>query len=223
MAQISGKLTTIADPEVGFAPEPGSVEIALCGYGSQTPRSPGGTLARLTVTVVPEDPGDPIWQVIVSGNDVIQPAGTFYTITTKDSNGDIAQVNAYTFADGGEYDVNQLPPFDPNQPPAPIPPPITNLLLIVPYSTAPEFPGDEFTSWQITLNGDAWPTFTNLEDGNLYTIIIIQDANGNHEVTWPTNVYNTTPVNPDPDSLTIQTFVAISNELYPIGAATYYP
>lgn len=223
MANISGKLLQVADPTIGDPPEQGSVSIALCGYGSQVPRTDGGTIANLEYTITPDNPENTVWNAVVAGNDVIRPDGTYYTITYRNENGDIAQIMAFVFADGSEYDLDFTQPFDPNQPPPPLPTPILDLLQIVPYSATPEFAGDTFASWQITLEGDATATFTNLVDGNLYTIIIIQDASGAHAFYWPSNVFNATPVNPDPDGMTVQTFVAVSDSLYPIGAGTYYP
>ena len=220
MPTITGTLRTILDDEANL----GSVEVALCGYGSQVPRINAASLgARITDDDVTIN-SDGTFSFRVIGNDEIIPAGTYYTVTIKDENGDISQVNAYRFGSAlPNYDLNLIDPYDPNQPPPPLPPLITNLLLIVPYSYAPEFTGDVYTSWQITLAGDALPTFTDLVDGNLYTIIVIQDANGEHTFHWPANVYNATPVNPDPDGMTVQTFVAVSDALYPIGAGTYYP
>jgi hypothetical protein len=223
MSNLSGKLLRVADQTEGFISEPGSVSIALCGYGSQVPRTNGGTIVNLEYTISPPDPLNAQWTAVVSGNDAIRPEGTYYVVTYRNANGDIAQIMAFVFADAQDYDLEFASPFDPNQPPPPIPPIITNLLLVVPYSGAPNFPGDTFTSWQITLEGDASPTFTNLVDGNLYTIIAIQDSGGEHKFDWPSNVFNATPVNPDPNSMTVQTFVAVSNDLYPIGAGTYFP
>lgn len=220
MPTITGTLRTVLNDEANL----GSVEVALCGYGSQVPRINAQSLgSRITDDEVAIN-SDGTFEFSVIGNDEIVPLNTFYTVVIKDENGDIAQINAYRFLSGTPtYDLNLIDPYDPNQPPPPLPPIIVNQLLIVPYTTNPVFPGDQYASWQLTLYGDAWPTFTNLVDGNLYTIIIIQDANGQHTVNWPANIYNTTLINPQPNGMTVQTFVAVSNELYPIGAATYYP
>lgn len=206
----------------------GSIEIALCGYGPYVPKVQGAegrqTLSLITQikTVVAEGDDAGIFSTGLYSNGIIVPDGTYYTITVKDFNGDIVQCEAYVFGPGS-FDLALLKPFDPNLPPPPLPQPILNLLLVVPYTTTPDFPGDIYTSWQITLNGDAWPTFTNLVDGNLYTIIVIQDAIGERTFHWPSNVLNATLVNPSPNGMTVQTFVAMSGNLYAIGAGTYYP
>lgn len=225
--RLFGKLNNILseDPTTAAA-DAGSIEIALCGYGSQVPHVPSqAMLSQVTqglgVTVNAIDQGT--FTAYLFSNPLILPDGTYYTITVRNFNGDVVQVNAYRFTAGGSFDLDALTPYDPNQPPPPLPPLILNLLLIVPYTSAPDFPGDTYTSWQITLNGDATATFSNLVDGNLYTIIIVQDGSGDHNFIWPLNAYNPTLVNQEPSAMTVQTFVAVSNMLYPIGAGTYYP
>jgi hypothetical protein len=219
-AIVTGMLQSILGGHV----EAGTVEVALCGYGSQVPRMNNATLgARLTDATIPVA-DDGTFSFGVTANELIQPAGTYYTITIRDANGDIAQVNAYRFADGQTYDLNSTEPYDPSQqPPVNLPFLILNQLLIVPYDPAAVFRGDAYTAWQITLTGDCSPSFTNLVDGNLYTVIVIQDAAGMHPFNWPANVKNAVYVNPTPYAITIQTFVADGNTLYPIGAGTYWP
>lgn len=204
----------------------GTAEWALCGYGSQIPRIPGQALVSLLTQPIPANTSEQdagTFSAYLYNNLLIAPSGTYYTLTVRNANGDIAQVNAYRFTAPGSFEIDGLVPYDPNQPPPGLPPLILNLLLIVPYSPNPVFPGDQYASWQITLNGDATATFTNLVDGNLYTIIIVQDATGEHNFNWPLNVYNPTLVYSNPNGMTVQTFVAVSDQLYPIGAGTYYP
>lgn len=225
MATINGKLLRIADPSVGFAPEEGSVLIALRGYGSQVPGGPGGTLVNLEYTIVPPNPSNPQWTAVVPGNDVIRPAGTYYTITYRNANGDIAQTEAFIFADAATYDLDFTEPFDPSlgtgPPPTPAPPLVGNRLQVVTYVPNPQFAGNAYTTWLITLTGDASPNFNNLIDGNLYIVIVIQDGAGGHAFNWPSNVHNASYVNPTPNGETVQTFVAVSGQLYATGPATY--
>ena len=222
---LNGKIATATSFDLGQGesqPELGGYEIALCGYGPQIPKVEGEALFGRVTSSEGSTDSDGHFEVMLYSNGLINPAGTYYTITIKDSNGDIVQTEAYTFQPG-QWDLSNMQPFDPTGPPPPIPPTILDLLLVVPYSSAPTFPGDQFQSWQITLNGDATASFTNLVDGNLYTIIIVQDGSGNHKFNWPANVFNYTFVNPNANGMTIQTFVAVSNLLYPIGAGTFYP
>ena len=220
MPTITGRL----EAAINIAPEIGTVDVQLCGYGSQVPCFVGTALvARITCAGVPvEDDGS--FTFGVPGNDEIAPAGTYYTVTIRDSNGDIAQVNAYQFlSDPDSYDLNTIKPFDPSQAlPPMLPPLIRDLLLEVPYDPDAVFPGNEYTAWSIELTGDCTPVFNNLLDGNLYTIIILQADSIGHAFNWPGNVSNATAVCPDPVSLTIQTFVALNDGLFAISAATYY-
>ena len=220
-ATITGKLLSILGADVA---EPGSVVFALCGYGSQVPRVMStGIVARLTTLEVEADANGDI-EAELWGNDSINPPGTYYTATVKDSNGDVMQCNAYVFLGGANYDLAGAQPFDPNQPPPALPPLITNLLILIAFSPTPVFPGDTFTAWGITLTGDVTSSSTsNTVAGNLYTFIISQDSTGGHQFVWPTNVFNATPVSPTPSAITVQTFVALANNgpMLPIGPATY--
>jgi hypothetical protein len=221
MSTISGKAVDLLNVYAGS----GFLDVALCGYGAQVPRGPQGILPNGEDTLEIDEDGNFSFQV--AGNDTILPPGTYYTITVRNGNGDIIQVNAYQFTDLEEYTLsgpNPAPPFDPSQQPPPgIPAPIQNLLLIIAYDPAAVFPGDTYTSWEMWLTGDCAPTFINLVDGNLYTVILYQDSVGGHQFFWPSNVFNAVPVDPDPASTTVQTFVAIDGDLYPIGPGTYYP
>jgi hypothetical protein len=216
---VTGKLAASADSEQ----VQGSVDVMLCGYGSQVPRVNGQSLvARITTTGLTAA-ADGTFEFECAGNDVIVPAGTYYTVTIRDENGDIAQVNAYRFIGSGSYDLTLTDPYDPNQPPPPLPPLITNLLLVVPWSATPDFPGDTYTTFRITLDGDVTSsTASGTVQGNLYTYIIFQDGVGGHLFTWPLNFINAGPVNPNPGGLTVQTFVMGLSSLAAIGPATWW-
>lgn len=222
-AEITGTLVNIIGDD---APELGTVTFALCGYGPQVPRVEDTALVgRITTLQVQADAnGD--FEAELWGNDQIDPPGTYYTVTVMDDNGDIVQVNAYVFLGGQSYDLGTAEPFDPTQPMPGLPPLIFNQLLIIAFSQTPNFPGDQYTAWGITLNGDVTSsTMTGQMGGNLYTFIVTQDATGGWNFVWPVAVLNATPVNPNPRSITIQTFVCLANNgpLLPIGPATYYP
>jgi hypothetical protein len=218
---ITGIFNEIIDGEL----EIGSVDVALCGYGSQVPRVPGSSmLARVTQNVPVDASGEVSFEV--EGNDVIAPAGTYYTITVKNSNGDIVQVNAYLFLAGTDYDLDDAQPFDPAQPPPILPPLIIPQLGIYPWASTIDFNGSKFTAWWTTLAGDTVYQIEagTLSPGNLYTIITSQDGTGGHAVTWATNIHNATPVDSRANGTVIQTFVATdANTLYAIGAGTYNP
>lgn len=218
MAIVTGKLEAASIDDVVL----GSIDIQLCGYGSQVPRVNGESLVgRLTSSMPTDSTG--VFQFDCFGNDQISPVGTYYTITVRNENGDIAQVNAYRFLGGNTYDLTLIDPYDPNQPPPPLPPLITNQLLIVPWSNPINFPGDVYTAFKVILAGDITSsTISDTVQGNLYTFLIQQDATGNHAFTWPPNVLNPSPINPNPTGFTVQTFVMGQLELISIGPATWW-
>lgn len=217
MANVTGTVKGVVDAEILAA----TIDVSLCGYAF-VPRVQNSFLVgRATEKEIEVDGSTGAFQFTVPGNDTIIPAGTYYTVTVRDENGDVIQVNAYVFLGGSNYDLDNIDPYDPTQPPAPLPPQILNLLLVVPYDPNAQFPGDQFTSWQITLAGDCSPSFVNLVNGNLYTIIILQDGAGHHAFNWPSNVHNASSVYPIPNGRTIQTFVAVDGNLYPIGVGTW--
>jgi len=219
MATITGKLESVTN----LAVELGAVEVQLCGYGGQVPRYNGiALIARITDDDIVVAPAG-TFSFSVPGNDQIAPAGTYYTVTIKDDNGDIAQINAYRFlSNPGNYDLNLFPPYDPNQDPPPLPPLITNLLLIIPAAASMNFPGDVYTAFKTTLPGDVfYPTISGMVPGNLYTFIIVQDGTGGHGFIWPANVHNATTPSLNASSTSIQTFVADENgDLWAIGPGT---
>jgi hypothetical protein len=221
MPVITGNAYTVADGPLTALDQ---ITVQLCGYGSQVPRINGvGLFTGLETSNLPIDGITGEFTVSLFANDLIVPAGTYYTFTFANENGDVVQVNAYRFIGDTSVDLNLINPYDPNQPPPPLPPLITNLLLVVPWSPTPEFPGDQLATFRIVLTGDVTSsTAPDTVQGNLYTFIIIQDAVGGHVFTWPPNFLNASPVNPDPNGLTVQTFVMGLSNLVSIGAATWW-
>jgi hypothetical protein len=219
MPIVTGKLSAAADDDEVM----GSVDVMLCGYGSTVPRVNGQSLVAQITTQQIEAGADGTFEFVVAGNDIIVPAGTYYAVTIRDENGDIAQVNAYRFLTStASYDLTLIDPYDPNQPPPPLPPLITNLLLVLPWSATMEFPGDTYTAFRTTLTGDVTSTTApDTVQGNLYTFIIQQDAAGGHAFSWPTDFLNASPINPNPNGLTVQTFVMGIANLIAISAATW--
>lgn len=228
MATVHGILKGVGD---GDADPGATVDIMLCGYGSRSPVSRGvGSESGSYYTaekrgITPTLPGNE-FNVVVTGNDLIQPAGTYYTVIIRDSNGDILQCNAYLFLGSNDYDLTTTDPYDPTQPPPPLPPLILNQLLGVGVADPTVFSGDQYTAWKIILTGDVDTIeVTDLIPGNLYTFIIQQDGTGGRAFNWDSagNVFNAAPVNPDPGAYTVQTFVCDDNlDLYAIGAGMWW-
>ena len=226
MANITGRIAPPVDfPIPGGTPVNGTLDVQLCGFGSQVPRAPGyALLGRITEQNITVDV-DGNFEFTLTPNDQIDPAGTYYTVVVRDGNGDIAQINAYLFIGEGPFDLTVFPPFDPNQPPPPLPPLLTNQLLNVAFSTFPNFPGDTYTAFRFDLSGDTTGgTITGMVPGNLYTFIITQDAAGGHTFVWPAGINNGATTSRTPNVATIQTFIAIEDgTLYAIAPGTWTP
>ena len=224
---ITGELVNLfgVATDTSMPPNFGSIEVALCGYGSFTPEVTGAKIALGTqgIAALPaSDPNAGKFEILLFSNTIITPPQTYYTITIKNENGDIIQVEAYTLTPG-QYDITELIPIDPDQPPPVIPtPPPTPEILDVAWSGTPVFDGTDYTAFSFTLQGDATATIQNMVPGNLYTFIIRQDGNGNHILTWPAGCHGATSSNLQANGTTTQTFVAFdANNLFAIAPGTY--
>ena len=211
---------------IAGAVEAALLQVQLCGYGSQCPHIFNefvyGNL--MSQNVVADSNGG--YHFALYSNDLIVPAGTYYTFTFMNANGDIQQVNAYRFIGAGQHDTSAIDPFDPNQPPPPLPPLIANQLLNLGIAGDNiVFPGDVYTAFYTMLAGDVTAATTqDMVPGNLYTFIIQQDGMGEHLFGWPSTCRNAALVNPQPNNMTIQTFVCDgSGNLYAIAGGTYWP
>jgi hypothetical protein len=225
---VGGKLETIASLAPSSKVEYGSVVVALRGYGSFVPQVANeAVFARVSTEPIEMNVGgtaDGSWAVFLYNNKLIQPAGTYYTFTFRDSNGDVVQTTAVQFSTGGDYSFGNLPPFDPTQPPPPLPPQLSNNWIWVP-STQPVFDGSTITTFGLELFTDVnASTFINGFPGTLYTFFIVQDPTGGRRYTWPPNILNASPAPSGALQILVQTFVADATgaTLYPIGPGTYF-
>lgn len=218
----------------------GQLAVQLCGFGSAVPRISGtGLVARTAPINVPCPAGT--FNFALWGNDVITPAGTFYTVQVLDDNGNVIQVNAYQFTGAGSFDLSTVAPFNP--PPLVVvaanpvllnPPgnavqtiaggliiqgPLTVTggfafggLVTVAFSATPVFNASTGESFEMTLTGNVTSsTLTNTFAGEVVTFIIIQDGTGNRTFVWPVNVKNASDINPLANSITTQAFIARAN------------
>lgn len=190
---------------LGAAVLDGQIAIQLCGFGSQIPRVQG-------VAIIAQIAPDPIdvatgaYNFLLWGNDVITPAGTFYTIQLQDANGNVIQTNAYQFNGAGAVDLSALAPFNPPPVAIAVPNPVLlnpaglqviagsvtiqgNLivtgtitnggLVAVAYSANPAFNALLGNVFEITLTGNvAGSTIAGTFGGQMITFIVIQDGTG---------------------------------------------
>lgn len=83
--------------------------------------------------------------------------------------------------------------------------------------------GRDAEVFRITLTADTILSYaTGFSPGVLYSFELIQDATGGRKFSWPSTIHNAPEVNPDPNSVTVATFVPrLNGQLYANVAAMY--
>jgi hypothetical protein len=199
------------------------VVVQLCGYGSEIPRINGTAIIAQTAP----DPIDIVsgaFNFKLWGNDVITPAGTFYTIQIQDANGNIVQTNAYQFTGVAAVDLSTVVPYNPAPFVPPVPPanPPNSMDVIVAFAFNAIFNALNtlgIVLFEITLTADLTaPTLINVTPGQIITLMFIQGGAGGYLVTAPGNVLGLGIPDPALGRISLQSFVVRSNgNLYPIG------
>ena len=104
---LTATLLDFSGNEIGSATYPAYLRIKLCGYGQTVPCVPGvgmiGKVASDPVNVAYE--GAQI-SVILWGNDVISPNGTYYEIAVLDTLGNVVQSGIYQFSGTETIDLS---------------------------------------------------------------------------------------------------------------------
>jgi hypothetical protein len=214
MSTISGTLKTILDVQ----PIVGGVEVALCGYGNTVPQLNGAGLAARVTDKSAEVGSEGTFSFELTGNDKIQPDGTYYTIIVRDDNGDAVQINAYRFLDDLDYDLDDADPIDPDQP-AP-----AGGIYVVPISFSNTlFDNNKGTGQSLTLtHAVAGSTAINFVQGAAVPFIIKQDATGGRIFVWPPNFFNPPGINPAPNGVTTSLwYLSADGNFYQQGAAVW--
>lgn len=108
---LTATLQTIAGGAAGSASDPARLAIVLCGFGLALPSVAGtSTLAQRKYELLFVS-GSPVSQLLW-GNDSITPAGTWYSISLIDGNGNIVQTGDYLLTGSGG-DLSTLVPIVP--------------------------------------------------------------------------------------------------------------
>ena len=225
--RLFGTLENVVSPATGAAAVVAGarVRVELSNYGPYIPANTAitrGTLAKGTEYAANPTPGH--FEAFLFRNDQIYPIGTFYTVIVEDQDGNVIQCGAYRFNADGDFDLATQVPIDGQEPPPPLPPtPPYSELLVIPFAPAILFDATNYTSFEVTLTGNVTTSTTlNIMPGNLYTIMFVQDAVGNHSVVWPPNVYNEASICATPNSRSTQTFVADeSGNLFAVAPGTW--
>ena len=215
---LTATLDDYSGAAIGSANQPAYLRIALCGFGLFLPRIPGTAMVG-KVCSWPQDIPYTGTQISVKlwGNDAIAPLGTYYAISVLDANKNVIQTGTYVFTGTETVDLSTLVPAFP---------PAYDALVLVPFSATPNFNCSLVygpVAFDFTLaGGNVTSSTINPFPGQIVTFIISQDGTGGWAFAWPPNVENPGIVDPDPNSITTQSFVARANgNLYPIGPQTY--
>jgi hypothetical protein len=76
------------------------------------------------------------------------------------------------------------------------------------------FDGLQAVCWFINMNSDITSSrVTNIAPGQLYSFVFTQNATGNNKMNWPANCINANPIDPTPNSTTVQHFVGLTGGL----------
>lgn len=106
--------------DVGNVANPAKVRITLCGFGLVIPEA--GTFLTSgfvgTATIAETGPKDYLYEgsqitIMLWGNDVINPVGTYYAITILDGDDNIVQSGAYQFTGTQTIDLSSAPQITP--------------------------------------------------------------------------------------------------------------
>lgn len=90
--------------------------------------------------------------------------------------------------------------------------------VIVPYVATPVFPCAGGTGFQITLTGNVTSsTITGLVPGMLVAFLIRQDATGNRQFVWPTNLFGGATIGAGSNEYTAQLFYSDGVNLYAVS------
>lgn len=198
--------------------------ITLCGYGQALPKIAGTSmLAKIGPLFVLASAGTisiPIW-----GNDVITPAGTYYSIATVDDKKNVVQAGIYQFTGSGTVDLSNAPQLD-LQPLPPTPPtPGNGTYVIVPTSTTPVFvpQTEQVVTYDFTLTANVTAsTATGFSQGQVVIFLLRIQTPGPYTFAWPGTVKNAPAVNTIAGSVSSFVFVVDSaGNLYPLSGGVW--
>jgi hypothetical protein len=109
---LTATLDDINGAAAGTVANPAKLRIALCGFGLVIPQIQGtATLAKIGPTDYLSTGG--LLTVLLWGNDVITPLGTYYTVTILDGEDNIVQSGMYQFTGTLTIDLSNAPQIVP--------------------------------------------------------------------------------------------------------------
>lgn len=117
---LTANLVDVSGNQIGTVANPAKVRIVLCGYGLVIPEA--GTFLTSgfvgTATIGETGPKDYLYEgsqitIMLWGNDVINPVGTYYAITILDGDDNIVQSGSYQFVGTQTIDLSSAPQIVP--------------------------------------------------------------------------------------------------------------
>lgn len=157
---LTATLTDISGNDIGTVSNPATLEVVLCGFGPILPCVPG--TCNIDQIEIVERTSDGAISILLWGNDVIYPLGTFYQVTLRDGKKKVVQSGAFQFIGSGSRDLSSA---------AQISPGVTSIFEEAPSGT---FPGTTYLLSKIPINGLLLGLFLNagyLRPGIDYSII----------------------------------------------------
>lgn len=208
---------------MGSVGSPAYVEIALCNFGAILPRILGTALLAKVGPATQKIPyvGVTLTGLKLWGNDVITPAGTYYTITILDSDENILQSGAYVFTGTVTDDLSNRAQIFPSATSSVMGSEVTLQATAMPSFDCRLVNGPVEFYLVLTQNVTSSTLLPNFA-GQLVIFRLQQDATGGWTFVWPVNVQNPGVIDPDINAVTSQLFYVASNGyLYPLGPQTY--
>lgn len=85
---------------------------------------------------------------------------------------------------------------------------VKSQVTLIPYSPTPVLDGSKTNAFFLPLNGNmTLPAITGITDGQLITLLYLQDATGGRVVTYPTQMFEATGPDPTANSFSVQMFI----------------
>lgn len=204
----------------GSTANPARVLIALCNFGLQLPRIAGtAMLAKIGPYEILNDGSGQPFPILLFGNDVIVPGGTYYAITILDGNGNVVQTAAYIFTGTQNVNLADLPPINPGQP---------GVLgvYVVPSGgcvSSVIFDRTKGTGQSLTLTSNITSsTAQNFTPNVVVPFFIKQDAVGGRTFAWPANFIAPPAINLHPNGVTTSMwYLGGDGNFHQYGAVMY--
>lgn len=211
---LNVSLDDLQGAAAGSTANPARVLIALCNFGLQLPRiADTAMLAKIGPYEILNDGSGQPFPILLFGNDVIVPGGTYYAITILDGNGNVVQTAAYIFTGTQNVNLADLTPIAPGQPGVlgVYVVPLTGCAVSVVFDRA------QGTGQSLTLTGNVTSsTAQNFTQGVIVPFFIKQDATGGRTFAWPANFLNTPAIDMSPNGVTTAMFsLATDGNFYP--------